>query len=127
MIKVSLNNILNSISIFQSIMQQPCKGSIAFKIARLARELNKEIDTFDREKEKILKKFCELNENGELMVEENGNVKVLPEKIKDFNEEFAVLLNTEIEINADKIPQEAMDSFEITPQEMINLEVFFED
>jgi len=127
MIKVSLNNILNSISIFQSIMQQPCKGSIAFKIARLARELNKEIDTFDREKEKILKKFCELNENGELMIEENGNVKVLPEKIKDFNEEFAVLLNTEIEINADKIPHEAMDSFEITPQEMINLEVFFED
>lgn len=127
MIRVSLNNILNSTETFSQIMQQSFKGSIAFKVARLARELNKEMETFNTERQKLLERYCEKDENGELKVLENGNVQVIPEKLQEFNQEFTNLLETEVEINADKLPMSCMDEFEVSPQQMLDLEVFFED
>lgn len=127
MIKVSLNDILNATETFQTIMQQSFKGSLAFKIARLARELNKEMDTFNEQRRKILEKYCVRDEDGNLKQLENGNVQVIPEKISEFNEEFNSLLTTEVEINADKLPMDQIDNFDITPQQMLNIEMFFEE
>lgn len=127
MITVSLNNIVNSIETFQAIIQQPFNGSLAFKIARLARELNKEMDTFNEQRRKIIDQYCVKDENGNLVSDDNGNVQIIPEKIQDFNNDFTNLLNTEVEINADKLPMDKIDSFEISPQQMLSIEMFFEE
>lgn len=127
MITVSLNDIVNSIDTFQTIIQQPFKGSLAFKIARLARELNKEMDTFNEQRRKIIEAYCLKDENGNLASDDKGNVQIIPEKIQDFNSEFTNLLSTEVEINADKLPMDKIDSFEISPQQMLNIEMFFEE
>lgn len=125
MIKVNLNDIVSSVDTFQTIMGQSFKGSLAFKIARLARELNKEMETFNEQRRKILNEYCVKDENGELKPDENGNVQIIPDKINEFNNEFSNLLATEVEINADKLPMDSMDSFDITPQQMLNIEMFF--
>lgn len=127
MMRVSLNNIVNATDTFSKIMQQSFKGSLAFKIARLVRELKKELDTFNEERRKLLDKYCVKDENGEFEVLENGNIKLIPETVNEFNNELDTLMNTEIEINADKLPMDSIDDFDITPQEMMNLEVFFEE
>lgn len=127
MIKVNLNDILNASDTFNAIMQQSFKGSLAFKIARLARELSKEMETFNAERQKLLQKYCIKDENGELKTNDNGTVQVEPNKINEFNEEFSSLLETEVEINAEKLSTDSLDSFDITPQQMISIEKFFEE
>lgn len=127
MIKVNLNDILNASETFNAIMQQSFKGSLAFKIARLARELSKEMETFNAERQKLLQKYCVKDENGELKTNDNGTVQVEPDKINEFNEEFSSLLETEVEINAEKLSMDSLDSFDITPQQMISIEKFFEE
>ena len=127
MIKVSLNNIVNSIDTFQAIMQQSFKGSLAFKIARLARELNKEMETFSEQRRKIVNEYSLKDENGEIKADENGNIQITPDRIQEFNTEFTNLLNTEVEINADKLPMDNIDDFEVSPQQMLNIEMFFEE
>ncbi len=127
MIKVNLNDILNASETFNAIMQQSFKGSLAFKIARLARELSKEMETFNAERQKLLQKYCMKDENGELKTSDNGTVQVEPDKINEFNEEFSSLLETEVEINAEKLSIDSLDSFDITPQQMISIEKFFEE
>jgi hypothetical protein len=127
MIKVNLNDILNASGTFNAIMQQSFKGSLAFKIARLARELSKEMETFNAERQKLLQKYCMKDENGELKTNDNGTVQVEPDKINEFNEEFSSLLETEVEINAEKLSMDSLDSFDITPQQMISIEKFFEE
>ena len=126
MIKVKLNDIVNATETFNKIIRQPFKGSLAFKIARLARELDKEMQTFNTERQKIIQKYGEKDENGELVVDEKGLVNFDKTNLKEINEEFDSLLNTELEINADKLPMDSIDNFEITPQEIISIESFFE-
>ena len=127
MIKVSLNDIINSVETFQTIMQQSFKGSLAFKIARLARELNKEMETFNEQRRKILDSYSMKDADGNVETDENGNIKIIPEKIPEFINEFGNLLSTEVEINADKLPMDKIDDFDITPQQMLNIEIFFEE
>lgn len=127
MIKVKLGDIVDSVDTFQVIMQQSFKGSLAFKIARLARELNKEMETFNEQRKRIIDEYCVRNENGEIKTLENGNVQINPEKIQEFNTEITNILNTEVEINADKLPMDKIDDFDITPQQMLILENFFEE
>lgn len=127
MIKVSLNDILNASETFNIIMKQSFKGSLAFKIARLARELSKEMETFNVERQKILQKYCVKDENNELKINDNGTVQVEPDKVNEFNDEFSSLLETEVEINADKLSMDSLDNFDITPQQMILIENFFEE
>lgn len=127
MITVKLNDVINATDTFSKIIQQPFKGSLAFKIARLVRELEKEMQTFNTERQKLLTRYCVKDENNELITAENGTVQIIPDKVDAFNEEFDSLLNTELEINADKLPINAIDDFELTPQEMLNIEVFFEE
>ena len=126
MIKIKLNDVVNATETFNKIMQQSFKGSLAFKIARLARELDKEMQTFNEERQKIIQKYGNKDENGELIIDKNGNVKFDNANIEEINQEFSSLLETELEINADKLPMDSIDNFEITPQEMLNIEVFFE-
>lgn len=126
MIKVKLNDIVNATETFNKIMRQSFKGSLAFKIARLARELDKEMQTFNAERQKIIQKYGEKDENGELIIDEKGLINFDKTNLKEINEEFNSLLNTELEINADKLPMDSIDSFEITPQEIISIESFFE-
>lgn len=125
MIKVTLNDIVNTTETFNKIMQQSFKGSLAFKIARLARELDKEMKTFNDERQKIIQKYGEKDENGELKTDDNGNVKFEIDKLDEINEEFNALLNNQLEINAELLPMDKIDDFNITPQEMLNLEKFF--
>ena len=127
MIKIKLRDIVDSVDTFQVIMQQSFKGSLAFKIARLVRELNKEMETFNEQRKRIINDYCVKDENGEIKTLENGNVQINPEKIQEFNTEITNILNTEVEINADKLPMDKIDEFEVSPQQMLNIEMFFEE
>jgi hypothetical protein len=82
--------------------------------------------TFNEERQKIIQKYGNKDENGELIVDENGNVKFDNANIEEINQEFSSLMDTELEINADKLPMDSIDEFEITPQEMLQIEKFFE-
>lgn len=127
MITLTLNDILNASETFNTIMTQSFKGSLAFKIARIARELNKEMETFNSEKQKLLQEYCEKDENGEFVTLDNGNIKIITDKIDDFTNELSSLLETTVEINVDKLPMDKIDDFNITPQQMLTLEKFFEE
>ena len=122
MITMTLNDIFNAVPTLREISTKEFPGSVTFKIARLIRELDKEIQLFEAEREKIAQKYGEKDENGFLVVLENNVVKVPDEKIQECNEELQALFKTQVEINANKIPVEVFDTIEITPTQAINLE-----
>lgn len=122
MITMTLNDIFNAVPALREISSKEFPGSVTFKIARLIRELDKEIQLFDEERSKIANKYGEKDENGNLVIQEGGNIKILDNKIQDCNEELQALFNTQVEINANKLPVDIFDSIEMTPTQAMNLE-----
>lgn len=113
-------------SIFQTLsvlMNQNFSGATAFKVARLAREIGKEMETFDTERMKLVEKYGEKGDDGRVKTDENGNVKIMESAIQDCNAEFNELLNQEIQINAEMLPASVLDEMQnVTPAQMLTLE-----
>lgn len=74
----------------------------------------------------LIKKFGKKNEQGELDIDEQGNVHIPPEDLNKFNTETQELLDTIVEINANEINISDVENIEFTPLEMNLLEEFID-
>ena len=126
MITMTVNDLLNVIPVLRELSNKPFKGATTFKIARLMRELDKEISLFEESRQKLAEKYGAREEDGELITTEEGAIKLQEDKIDECNEEMVNLLTTEIEINADKIPAASFDEIEIAPAQAIVIDMLID-
>lgn len=122
MIKMTITEILNVVPVLQEMSNKSFPGATSFKIARLIRELDKEIQLFDKQRNEIAQEFGEKDASGQLVLTEEGSVKIIESKIKECNEKLVSIFNTEIEINADKISYSIFEEINIAPAEALALE-----
>lgn len=123
MIKLSMGQITSIFQTLSVLMNQNFSGATAFKVARLAREIGKEMETFDAERMKLVEKYGEKGDDGRVKTDENGNVKIMESAIQDCNAEFNELLNQEIQINVEMLPASVLDEMQnVTPAQMLALE-----
>ena len=126
MITMTVNDLLNVIPVLRELLNKPFKGSAAFKLARLMRELDRETTLFEEARQKLAEKYGKRDENGLLIFNEDGNIQLQEDKLAECNEEMLSLLNTSIEINADKIPMDAFAEVEIAPAQVIAIDTLVE-
>lgn len=127
MIELTVKEVMESVGVLNEIMEQPFHGALAFKISRIIRELRKEVESFNAERDKIIRVFSEKDEDGKPVLLENGNIKIRSDLVKECNDEFEKLLGTSIEINAEKLGMEDLDEIEITPKKMESILVLVDD
>jgi hypothetical protein len=126
MIKVKISDLINSTETLQKLSQQDFKAKLAWSIARLLKSAEVEIQEFNTTRMNLIKKYGEKDENGELITDENGNCKIEQNSVDAFSTELNELINTEVEINANKIKVEQLEEINFTPSEMAILEPFIE-
>ena len=126
MIKITINELLNVVPVLQELSNRTFKGSTTFKIARLVRELDKEMILFEQARQKIAETYGKRKDDGSLEVLEDGTIKIQENKIQECNDELVNLLNNEIEINAAKIPVSAFDDIELTPAQAVVIDSLIE-
>lgn len=94
----------------------------SYQISKLIKNLDEELRFFDEENQKIIKKYGKEDP-------ESNNYKIPEEDIEKANKEFQSLLEVEVNLNIDKIDIDVEENSialkEISPQEIITLEKFF--
>lgn len=121
---VTIYDIILAIPVFTKILSHEFTGKQSFIISRIFRVLNKEIELFNTTREELIKKYAKMDENKELIFDEKGNVILKEDEVENFQNEVNELMYVNIEIDANQIPVEWLDSLKLTPQEMLNLEPF---
>lgn len=126
MIKVTIEQVLKINPILSKLATKSYAGRIAFALARLAREVAKEVEVFDNTRMELVKKYADKDESGEVIVNENGNVHITDENLACCNKELNEVLATEIELNANKMPIDWFEDVELTIEEALALEAFID-
>ena len=126
MINVKISDLLNGAETLQKLSQKDFKAKLAWSIARLLKAAEAEIQSFNETRMNLIKKCGEKDENGELITDDKGNCKIRPEEIDSFTKELNELINTEVEINANKINMNLLEDIDFTPADMAILEPFVE-
>ena len=124
MITIQLKEILQIVPILQSLSQQSFIGSVSFKISRLIRELDKELALMNKAKQDIIEEYGKRDEEGKLIITDDGQVKI--SDAEKCNIELQKLLDTTVEINANKLPIDIFDSIQISPVQANILEMIVE-
>ena len=127
MIELTIQELIDTIPILKELSGKQLKSKVAYKLARLLREVQKESETFETARFNLIKMYGDKDENGELKRDENGNIYIHPNEITTFNSELNDLLNTTITINSDKLKIEDLENEVFTPQQMLSFSAFLEE
>lgn len=127
MIKIKMSDLLNSTDTLQKLSQKELKARLALSIARLLKEAEREIQNFNEVRMNLIKKYGEKDENGELITDDKNNCKIIPDGVEIFSKELNDIIDTEIEINANKLRLEDLDNLDFTPSDMAVLEPFISE
>ena len=66
------------------------------------------------------------DENGNLITDDSGNAKLEPSSISEFSTQLNELLDTSVEINANKINVDLLEDIDFTPTEIALLEPYID-
>jgi hypothetical protein len=126
MINVKLEELVNATEGLKGLSQKQLKARCAYAVGKILKSADAEIQSFNETRMELIKKYGEKDEKGELKTEENGNVRIPAEQMEAFSRELRELLDTNVEISANKIKMDDIGEVEFTPAEMAQLENFIE-
>ena len=126
MIQLLLRDIINSSDGLTVLGQRHLKAKTAYTVGKILKAVETEMSGFEQARMDLIKKYGLKDENGELIEDENHNLHIAPENLQVFNTELTELMNTSVEIMANKIPIDDLGDIEFTPVEMAQLESFIE-
>ena len=126
MIKVELQNLLDSMPIFQELISQKLAARTACKVNKIVKAINKEYEIFDETRRSIIDKYGERDENGEIKSDENGNLQIKKDQTDKFVQELQGLLTTEVELNVSPLYIEEIEDATFTPAQIDIMSAFID-
>ena len=106
--KLSNERLVNSVGVLSKLtnLELPIKLSYAF--SKNITKIDAELKAYNMEREKLLNKYGEKDEEGKLKLSEKGEVNILDRE--NFNKDVAELLKCESEIDIHLIDLESIDT-----------------
>ena len=123
-LKLSNERLVNSVGVLSKLtnLELPIKLSYAF--SKNITKIDTELKAYNLERAKLLDKYGEKDNEGNLKQNEKGEVNILD--IENFNKEIAELLQCESEIDIHLIDLEKVDAkINITPGELMIIDYMF--
>jgi len=123
-LKLSNERLVNSVGVLSKLtnLELPIKLSYAF--SKNITKIDAELKAYNMEREKLLNKYGEKDEEGKLKLSEKGEVNILDRE--NFNKDVAELLKCESEIDIHLIDLESIDTdIKITPGELMIIDYMF--
>ena len=120
-----------TLDVINKFIEQEIKASAAFKLSRIIKELSSIIDDKVKQEKRILEKWCEKDENGNILIPKDGEGNPIPNSVKIsdmalFNQEMTDLMNVDNVINYDKLAFEDLGLQTASIKDIIKIDFLFE-
>ena len=123
MIKTKLSNVVYSTSGLKKLVDKPLKAKTAYRIKRIMDAVTSENVHIEKARNALVLKYADKQTKEEIEKKEPLTVKT---KVKEFHKEFQQLLDEEIELNCNKIPFSDIENIELSVQDLVVLEPWFD-
>lgn len=127
MIETSIKDIIGGKEVFKKLAEMPLNIKVAYNIARIIREIEKENKTFEETRQKLLFKYGEKDSAGQLIINQNNQITIIPDQIKNYNKEIQELLDEKIKLNVEPINLNDLGEIQITPAEIYQINMFIKE
>lgn len=131
--KISVSKIYSAFDVIQKVSQRfinPVEFAISYPLAKNLIAFEQELKVLNAERQKLIDKFAEKDEEGKVVMLSPVSVKIKDELLEEFNKEYSAFLEREVELYISTISiEEAKKSSEakFTIAEQVLLDFMFEE
>lgn len=125
--KLTNKKIVTDSMILMDISRKELPIKVSYALAKNIAKIEKELEIYNSERQKLLDKYCVKAENGENKIDENNQLKIQEEYLKDWNQDIKELQNIELEIDIHKFKLEELNGYNMTPSELIAIDYMIEN
>ena len=116
--KIKNEVLVNSVQVLRKLNNAELPVRVSYKLAKNIKSIDKELKIYEEEKQKLINKYGEKDEEGKLKTKEDGSINITD--TENWNKDIKELLDIEAEINIEKIniDELAKSDLKLTPAEL---------
>lgn len=123
--KLSNEKLVNSIGVLSKLTNMELPIKLSYAISKNITKIDRELVVYNKERQKLIEKYGEKDEEGKLKTKEDGTINILD--IDSFNKDMKEILEIETEVDIHVIDLEKVDvDINITPGEIMLVDYMFE-
>lgn len=123
--KLSNEKLVNSIGVLSKLTNMELPIKLSYAISKNITKIDRELTTYNKERQKLIEKYGEKDEEGNLETKEDGTINILD--IDSFNNDLKEILDIETELDIHLIDLEKVNAdINITPGELMLVDYMFQ-
>lgn len=117
--EITISEILNAKPVLEELVEQDISIKTAYRLSRIIKELNNELQTFEEQRQKLVQKHGEQQEDAP-----EGNIVVPEENMAPFQQELAELLTATINLNCKPMHVDEFGDIKIKTSRLLLIDSF---
>ena len=106
--KLTNRKIVNDANLLGNLTHKQLPIKVSYAIAKNISKIEKELEIYNKERQKLIDKYCLKDEEGNL-IDENNQFKIADGNLESWNKDMNELLDIEIDINIHKFTNRLYD------------------
>ncbi|CEP50267.1 Uncharacterised protein [[Clostridium] sordellii] len=125
--KLTNKKILNDAMTIGSISNKELPIKVSYALAKNISKIEKELEIYNKEREKLIEKYSVKDENDKTVIDENNQIKIQDIYLEKWNKDIEELQNIEVEIDIHKFKLEELNGYNMTPAELMAIDYMIEE
>ncbi len=127
--KLTNRKIVNDSNFLGALMHKQLPVKVSYVISKNVSKIEKELDIYNKERQKLLDKYCVKDEEGENIIDENNQLKIADKNLETWNKDINELLDIEIDIDIHKFNVNDLlnSNCEMTVSELMLIDYMIEE
>jgi hypothetical protein len=114
--KLSNQKLIENVQKLSGVAQKQLPVKISYAISKNISKIETELKVYDKERQKLIEKYGEKDENDKVVADEKGQIKF--EDKDGWDKDIKALLEIENEIDIHKFSIDELNGFNISPAEL---------
>ena len=124
--KLTNRKIVNDANLLGNLTHKQLPIKVSYAIAKNISKIEKELEIYNKERQKLIDKYCLKDEEGNL-IDENNQFKIADGNLESWNKDMNELLDIEIDIHKFSKDDLFNSNCNITPAELMLIDYMIEE
>lgn len=127
--KFTNRKITNDANLLGALTYKQLPIKVSYAIAKNISKIERELEIYNKERQKLLDKYCIKDDEGKNLIDENNQLKIADEHLEDWNKDINELLDIEIDIDIHKFNVNDLlnSNCEMTASELMLIDYMIEE
>lgn len=124
---MNILTLINATATLNQFGQTKVSPKLAYKIMKLCKSVASDEEFYNAKRNEIIQRYALRGEDGNLIVNDNGIIRIMPDKISEANEALKELHGVEVEIPSIRFKLSELDELKLSAADMYALDELIEE